>query len=268
MNPLHDPHRRRGGILLKVLFLAVFLLALGVLGWILLLPTLATREIQKRSGFPASVQALACNPFGGTLTLRDLRIENPEAFPTRDFVALASLDLKVRPTSLMGERVVIPRMVIDLEKVTLVTAPDGSTNVEVFRRALHPEPDRAPGDEPAEDPELPEFLIEHLHLRIGSIEMIDHRRDRPRLQRFELGIDRQFTDVTDPKEIIGPLSADLAAAGIAQVLGGLLGILPGNLADIMQTGLSGSGDFLRETGDRVGRTLKNLFDSLRQEDED
>jgi uncharacterized protein involved in outer membrane biogenesis len=235
-------HPRRGGIVKKLLFTVVFLAAAAVLAWILFLPALVTSQITRASGFPTEAGAIRANPFGATVHIEDLRISNPEPFAEKDFVHLALFDLEVEPLSLMGERIEIPRLQLDLRKIVLVTNKDGTVNAKLFGDRLQ----QALG--PGSDEPTPPFRIGELVLRLGIIEIIDHSRgSTPTTKTIQLGVDRRFTGVTDIKAVLLPLSADLAMAN-ADALSDLL---PPEYRDKARGGA------------KTLESLKKLFDSLR-----
>ena len=166
----------RGGILAKLLAAFVVFLAVATLGWMLLLPAIATKVLQTRTQFGVTVQSLSVNPFTGTVHLRGLAIENPPTFPTPDFVQVREFRATAGIFTLLGDRPVIDEAVVDVAQVTLVKNQAGVRNAALFQERLAgaPAPTRT-GGQPVAGPatQTRAFLIRHLELRFDKLRLVD-----------------------------------------------------------------------------------------------
>ena len=70
----------RGGLLGKLLFLLVLLLAVAALAWAFFLPQIVTTALHKRTQFDVTVSELTANPFTSRVVIRGLVLRNPSSF--------------------------------------------------------------------------------------------------------------------------------------------------------------------------------------------
>lgn len=248
---------------MKLLFFLLVLAAAGALAWMLFLPLVLTNRVASRTGFPTEVEEVYVNPFSGVARLKGLQIENPEGFREAaaepEFLALPYFATDIELTSLWSDRLVVDRLVVNVEEVNVVRNADGATNIDLFRTRLMP----PPAEERPAAPARP-FLVRELIFRLDRVVIADYSRRAPRLQTFDLNINRQFENVTDVKEILTPLVADLSAAGLTNLAESILGLaVPAPLRNILNDILSGGG-LRQEGGDQPGGAVKNIFDALEE----
>jgi hypothetical protein len=265
----------RGNILTKLLVFAFALAATFAVMWILLLPSIVTGLIKKRTGFDATVQRLYVNPFTASVYISQLRINNPDTFPQTDFVSVNEFKTAVEPDSIFGDRVVVKDAVFDVAFIAVVKNAQGQTNVDVFRAGVQPatpeakSPDQKdqpkPAAAPAEKTPTKKFLIRHLVVKLNKIVLADYSGAQPNIREVALNIDRTFTDVTDLKQISGPLLADLSVAGAGKLANSLLGlVIPAPILEQLGVVTKDSGGILQGTGKKTKDLFKGLFDSLEE----
>jgi uncharacterized protein involved in outer membrane biogenesis len=244
--------KTRGGIVKKILIGLLACAIVAVLGWVFALPTVVCNRVTTYTGCPASARAINVNPFGGNVRLVDFRLRNPAGFPEPDFVDLALLDIDVAMLSLGSDEIRVAHAIVDLKKVTLVTAKDGTTNSGAVKKRLDAATGPATQPEPQEPETTQRFRIGELVIRIGSIEHIDYSRGtEPVRHTVLINADHRFKDVTDFKVIVRPLLADLAKANAGALLGTFGGLLPGPFRDSLGGALDGASG-----------AVKKLIDSL------
>jgi hypothetical protein len=251
---------RRGGIIGKLLLGVLVLLAIAAAVWIFFLPAIASYSFRSKTGFSAQFDSLSTNPLTGSMQARGVVVTNPPEFPRPDFAHVNAFDLRLAPLSLLRDRLEMPLVVIDVERVTVVTAADGSNNVSLLR-------ERLAQDEPGRETEELPFHIGRLEVRFATVQIVDYSQGRePRVREVRLNINRVFTDVTDASQIARPLLADFARAGVSEVLAGsLMLLLPEQLSGPLGEALGGAGGLLEDVAKPVGDLIKGLFNSGREE---
>lgn len=279
MNPYLRLSRFRpcgGNVFFKVLVFLMVLAATFALAWVLLLPSMVTGVIQKRTGFHASVESLYANPFTASINISRLEIDNPDTFPRPDFVIVNQFRTAVEPNSIFSDRVVVKDAVFDVALITVVKNAAGQTNVQAFKTGIlgakpeKPE-EKKPGQKPEAKPAPAEkgpskqFLIQHLVVKLDKIILADYSGSTPQVREIPVNINRTFTDVTDLKQISGPLLADLSVTGIGKLAGDVLGlVIPAPILESLGVAVKGTGGVLQNAGKTTTNFIKGLFDSLEE----
>lgn len=242
--------REAGGVLFKLLMFLVVLAAFAALAWMLLLPFVVTARIRERTGFDATVERVVVNPLSGEFDVRGLVLRNPDEFPVREFVELKTVRGHVGVRSLWSERTEFDAMTIEVGTITLVKAPSGAINAEVFERnaaAGAPEGRRA-------------FLVRQLRLAVGRLVVVDDSSRQRATEERALAMEQVRTDVTSVEEMF----ASPALRPLGPVVDVLFSLVPGELgASLDQAAKTGAG-FLKEAGRKTGEGMKGFFDALEE----
>jgi hypothetical protein len=265
----------RGNILTKLFVFACALVATFALMWMLLMPSIVTGIIKKRTGFDATVQRLYVNPFTASVYVGQFKINNPDTFPQDDFVLVNEFRTAIEPNSVFSDRVVVRDALFDVAFIAVVKNAQGETNLDVFKASMLPAgpeektPDKKSQLKPAAAPkkEAPttQFLIRHLVVKLDKIIIADYSGPEPKVHEITVKINHTFTDITDIKQISVPLLADLSVAGAGKLADNILGVmLPAPV--LQQLGVVGkdAGGILQGTGKKTKDLFKGLFDSLEE----
>ncbi len=253
---------RRGGILAKLLLLLAVVAAAAALAWMLFLPLVLTTQLRQRTGFDATVRSLAVNPFTGTVEVRGLVLANPPTFPIRDFLEVREFFADVELLSLWSERPVFTSVRLDVASVTLVKRENSQTNAEAFQHNLTLAADAQPRPPSSRPPRG--FLIRRLTVRIDRLVIADHSTRLPTSREYRVGLNQNYTDVTELKQLFAPD----ALLGLAPVGAALHGLVPGDLGRalneaVKETSKTGAG-WLKDLGRKAGQKAKEYIDALEE----
>jgi uncharacterized protein involved in outer membrane biogenesis len=279
--PAPDFRACHGRMLFKLFVFVLALAATFTVMWMVLLPSIVTGMIKKRTGFDATVQRLYANPFTGSINITQLKINNPEdTFPQTDFVSVNQFRTAVDLHSVFSDRVVVNDAVFDVAFIAVVRNAQGQTNIDAFKAGLHPpvpdqkSPDQGNGSNPAPapapappGPKAPpkQFLIHHLVVKLDKIIIADYTGTEPKVREIDVQINRTFTDVTSLKQISAPLVADLSVAGVGKLANSVLGIIfPTTILESLGVAAKDTGGILQDTGKKTTGFFKGLFDSLEE----
>ena len=165
--------------------------------------------ITARTGFPARAEEIKSSALRGDLRVRALSIDNPEGFSHEAFLEVDVLRLKVVPSSLLGNRLVVKRLEVEVSSLTGVRTADGRVNFAEFRDAVEGKDGGAGGIGRS-------VVIEELRVKIDRVWLIDHALDGPdRTREYAVGMDLAFSDVVSLRPIAPEVLRQLAGAGIS-----------------------------------------------------
>lgn len=250
-------HAAPGACSVKLLALLALILVVCVAAWVLFLPRVVSSVVRSRTGFEVKVQRLWVNPFTANISMRGLVVENPPDWPERAFVDLREFRADAKLFSLFGERLEADEVVLDVARVTLVRNREGGLNAVRFKDGFAGEPTPAgqpPPPKPGEAGAAPKFLIKRLVVRLDQITYADHSGRQPRVREYPVAINRELTDVDSVAELINPLyTANVAV--VSEALGGMF-------ADSVEM-LKGTGDVLKDAGQKATETVKGFLDKLK-----
>jgi hypothetical protein len=268
-----DIRNRRGNLLTKLFVFACALAATFALMWMLLLPSIVTGLIKKRTGFDATVQRLYVNPFTASVYVSQLKINNPDTFAQNDFVSVNEFKTAVEPGSVFSDRVVVKDAVFDVAFVAVVKNAQGQTNIDAFKAGVQaasqegksPDQKTQPAPAPGEKKPPKQFLIRHLVVKLDKIILADYSGSAPKVHEIPVHINRTFTDVTDLKQISMPLLADLSAAGAGRLANNIIGlVIPAPILEQLGVVTKDTGGILQGTGQKTKDLFNGLFDSLEE----
>ena len=254
------------------LFVMASLFLIGVV-WatLIYLPTLLEDKIEDHTGFKAEFEDLDVNVFRGTVGLTGAVIENPETFPVPTFIRIRQIKVDIKPMSLIREKVILEELIIDVEEFGYITTAEKENNAIRFINALR----GSVGDlgEEEEAVEERQFLIEHFELRLKRVEYADFSRRNPRVRRFEPEIMIELEEVTDLKEIVGPLSRELSQIGLAILVNSFMKSLveietyrdlAEGILKIPSVTLEGGAKKIKQGAEGTGKVIKGVLDSLKK----
>ena len=257
-SPTRRLARAHGGILFKLLALVAVLAAFSAVAWMLFLPAFVTHQIRVRTGFDATMAQLACNPFTGTIEVKDFVLTNPPTFPVREFVHLKRFSAKAGGLSLTSSPLVFETMDVELDNATLVKRSDGMSNSAAFERNLAEfahEPARALNDAPARS-----YLVKKLRVRVSQLTVVDYVRREERKRVYRLNLDQTYIDVTNLHQLAEPktLAVLEPVALVARDL------LPSGLRSAVEDALKPAATLVQGRAREAASQAKGFFDALEE----
>jgi uncharacterized protein involved in outer membrane biogenesis len=216
------------------------------------LPSLMSFYTQRRTGYTLHIDAAQLQLWRGYLSFRGLALHNPHEFPDKAFVHIPELTVHLRLASLFKRPLHIREATLKIDHITFVQNQQGLNNVQTFANRLkgvqktQDAPKTADKTQPAD-----EVYFERLQLHIGTLGafIYDENAHAPLSARSNLGIQRQYTDVSNPVRTLGPLALEVSARGLA---------LLGKLA-LQKT----TRELTQGLGENLGGVLKKTAEGLR-----
>ena len=144
---------------------------------------------------------------------------------------------------------VADKVVVDVERFSLVRNKDGVLNTDAFLNGLTGAKAEPGQSEPKKVRAKTDFLIRHLVLKFDHLTVSDYSGKKPLIKEYDLQIERELYDVDSMAKLISPF------VGIAfSATRGLFDAAPGSLDQTINT--------LQQAGKKTGESLKKFFQSL------
>lgn len=239
-----------------IIVIAVFLF-LGIIKNPLI-KTVVTIGTSKVVGAPVQIDGFSVGVFKQSVRIKGFKLYNPKGFPEEPFIDIPEVSVDYNLPALLGGKLHLPMIVVDLKEMVVVRNKDGELNVDALKVAQKKEePTKEPVEEKkpeAKKPSKPMAMqIDVAKLTIGKVVMKDYSQggDQPSVQVFNVGIqDKVFENITSAEqfatlimvEAMGPTAIKGAAIyGAATVLG--VAFLPAGIAGVLIGNDSGTADF-------------------------
>lgn len=246
-----------------VVLLGLLLLIAGVL---LARDGIATSLIKKgvaKTGFGLELKQLhiALAPPG--LEIESLKLTNPPDFPEAGALELRQVKVAYNRSASTKEETRLKEVTFNIPNLTIVRKADGEVNFQRFAKQSKQEK-TAGGEQPAPQPAPDKKKVERkvridqLSFRIGTVLIRTYKTGQkdPSEQKFELNLDKKYTNVTndDLKKIVSQLMLEIVfKAPPEQLVGDLI------------SGKPGAGAKAKDAAKQFGNQLKDFFQSLKQQ---
>jgi hypothetical protein len=253
------------------------LIVIGIVIAVLLLLIAAFAYVIKRRTSPGDGRSIAAqtmpaegicmNIFNGVADLRNITVGNPEEFRDRVFVSVRQLYVRADPAALTGKGTPRLREVrIDVAQALIVRERNGRYNFQVLLDMLPEEKEKEVEKEAAK------FRIDRLRVVFDNLVFLDYtaRGDKPLFIRFDIDMDKTYSDIDDAEEFRSKVIGDF----IANInVGEIRNFELINLVDIARSALNAVPDdtrtrifgpgkerepVLEELGSRFGNRIKEL----------
>ncbi|MCC5829190.1 MAG: hypothetical protein JJU36_07055 [Phycisphaeraceae bacterium] len=223
---------------------------IGVVAGIFFINSLARAGIQQGVGYATDVQTniggVRLGIFGGTLSINEMQLGNPQGFDSERFLALRETDGSLKIGSLTGKTVEIPHLYLIGLDLTL-ERKDARENYKTILESLQrlSKKEEAEPDKEGKQLIIRDLQIKDIHVTLRGYPGMDGKR-------LQLG-DIVLTDVGTGEHAVR--TSQLAGIVIREVFRQMLqnpDMLPGALAAGLGEGLQGLSDFGAEGARFIG----------------
>jgi hypothetical protein len=234
------------------------------------LPWAVKWQIKSKTGFTADIESSQGSLFKGYVDLRDLRISNPrDKFETNKFVYFNEFATDIKLGSLFTDTIVIEKIIVDVDNITLVKNAGGIYNCQLFTKStVAPDPSndeaKINGSENkskkiAKEKVPKKVRLDKVLFTIKSVKIIDESVNCP-ANEIIINYRREFSNVDDPNKVIKTLLSDLSKYGLSlfiQTTFDSVLHLPG--IEQITSGLIKTKDISKDIVSGIGNRLKDLF---------
>jgi len=188
--------------LIKWLFI-LLMVAIGLVVGLLLskdaiLKAAVEQQIRSQTGMDAKIGRLSLGLLTPVVTIENLTVHNTPGFGGTPFLDIRELHVEYDREALAQRKLRITLLRLNLEELTLVRNPNGTTNISVFKDLPPGKPDKLAGDV--------EFQgVDVMNLSLGKIQLIDLKEPRNnRIRNVNLQ-NQVFHNVRTPGDLYGVL---------------------------------------------------------------
>lgn len=203
--------------LIGLLILLALLAIIAGIGWLKFFGAdFLESKLNEGNPFPVAIEqaGVTVRGGGGGVNFRGITVQNPDAFPSPNFLNLDNITGTINPLSLFREELVLPEVSLEIPQVTIVRAQDNSVNLVLFMGGLAQQLRSKPDGGDSKP-----FLIRNLTIRVHQLELRDYRRGGgpPSVNTVDVGFNLEMQDVRAVSQILQGLTGELSRLGTRAV---------------------------------------------------
>ena len=103
--------------------------------------------VPKMTQTAVSLEQVDFNPFNGYVSVKNLKIGNPQGFSANDMLSLGEITVSMVPKSLMTNKIVINDILIDNVSATYEMSLNGTSNIAVIQKNVSGDVKKTPAAE-------------------------------------------------------------------------------------------------------------------------
>ena len=206
--------------------------------------------VTRVTGFPLEIEDCSVGLTNARVEVTNLRLGNPPGFEDPRCLHAARIVAEAEIGSFWGDEFHAREIELVVPEIVVVKNSKGETNLDRLSALAEGDPKKPPegGDgQPEEPAKERKWRCDRLHLAIGKVVFVDYtkmRNGKPKEEVWELNVDEQFRDLTNPNQIIRII--------VLKVLAGTPIKLVNATVDTLREGLSGvagvAGDLIKGAG--------------------
>jgi hypothetical protein len=228
----------------------------------------AETAVTRATGFPLEIGSFDLGLFDSRVEIRDLRLRNPGGFEDPRFLHAPRIVADVEAASVLSDRFHAEEIVLRVKEVVVVRNAAGETNLDRLKALGGDGKGEAPPpeEEPAAGKEKEfRWKCDRLRLSLGKVIYLDYtkaKEGKPREEVWDLGIDKEFRNLTSPDQIVRVLVLEVVTNSPVQLLkAGVAGLRAGleGVADGAGRALKGAGKAVQGAVEGIGDALGGLL---------
>ncbi|KHE91829.1 MAG: DUF3568 family protein [Candidatus Scalindua rubra] len=136
-----------------------------------------------------------------SVSIKGLRLYQPESFSEGVFVDITEVSGSCKIASLLGKKIHIPKLSLNIKEVILVKDKYGNLNVDALKIA------REEGRKLQDEKTKMAFQIDEMILTIDKVIYKQYSQDgKPIIKAFDIGIkDEKYENITSPQQFAGKI---------------------------------------------------------------
>lgn len=222
--------------------------------------------IRVATGLNVKINRVMLSPFKGAIRLNDITIYNLKEFEEKKMLTVPLLYVDYDLPAILQGKIQFTEMNMNLDSVIVVKNKQGKTNLSTLTAAKKQSTSQS-GHKAPKTTATAHFYVKKLHLTLGKVVFKDYSRgSEPTVREFQLGIDKDFYNITDPNQLVALI---IMTAMFQTPLANLANLDLGNLDSQFSAGLKDAASFLsvdgvgvQQLGNDTQQVTKKAVDSI------
>ncbi len=257
-----------------IAFLLVLVIVIAV-GKNIIAKTAVTTGVKVVTGLNMKMDSMNIGIVKTLLSIKGLVLYNPTDFEDKIMMDLPEIYVDYDLGAFLKKKVHLNEVRLDLKEFVVVKNKQGVLNLDsltAVQTAKKTEPVKKE-EEKAKPAKKPQIQIDLLKLKIGKVIYKDYSNsDKPSVQEFNINIDEEYENITDPAAVVRIIVAKaLANTTLSSLTNFKLGPLTDSLQGVVKDAGKLVGDIAGDTlnlGKNVGGTatdtVKNTANKLKK----
>ncbi|MFC1593747.1 hypothetical protein ACFL38_00275 [Candidatus Omnitrophota bacterium] len=254
---------------MKRFFLVIVLLILVGIGSLFVFKDIiAQRVFTEGLGALTGLQVIAQDAnaeiLDSLLAIKGIKVFNPWGFEDKVMVSIPELFIDFDVDALFDKKIHLWEVRFNLAELMIVKNEKGEVNINSIK-VIADAKDKKEKSEVKEASVTPEFLIDVLDLKIGTVIYKDYSGEEPQTTEFAVNIDERFENISDSNVLVKSILAKALLNTTIANLGKLdFGVLQEGLDDMV----SQASEMATENFDQTVGAGKQMGEEFTQEAEE
>ncbi len=234
----------------SILFVLVIVLILVLaVGKNYIAKTAISAGVKAMTGLRLSIDKMDVGILKSALGIDMLKIYNPEGYADALMLDMPEIYVDYDLPAILRKKIHLEEVRIDMNRFVVVKNADGTLNLDALKTVQQAKEKPVGEEKPGEKTAPPQFQIDLLKLKVGTVVYKDYSKGaEPAVREFNLNIDRQYKDITDPQA----LAASIMFTALANTtIGSLTGFDVNGLTEGLSDTLKGAADVAGEAADKA-----------------
>ncbi len=219
--------------LLKLLLILVLIVVVGlVLARNIAVKTAVEIAVPAFTGLPVTIEKLDVGLTKTYINIEGLVVKNPEGFHDTSLVEIPKILVDYDLSAVLKGKIHLENLEFDLKQFSVVKNEKGKINLDSLKPLKRAEQPAKPASE--QKGKMPPIQIDFFHLKVGKASYVDFSGGQAATQDFNVGLDEQYKDITDPNKLIALIVVKvMMRTPLAMLSGFNLGGLQGSVSGIL-----------------------------------
>jgi uncharacterized protein involved in outer membrane biogenesis len=241
-----------------VLVIVILFVVLG-LAKNMIIKTAVSGGVHAATGLKLQIKGLRVGVFNSLIDIKDLKLFNPPDFTDKVMADVPQIYIDYDLGAFFKNKVHLEEMKLDLKELVVVKNEKGELNLDSLKVVKKTKEEKASKEKEAKkEKKAPQIQIDDLSLKIGKVIYKDYSKGgSPQVKEFNVNIDEQYKDITDPNALVSLIVVQaLAKTTIAKLANFDIGSLQSQAMGKVTEALKGmEGAPIEKTVDELKKLL-------------